>query len=299
MPSIGRVMQFRLAGDANGTFWENPALAGRMAGTHTDEWFNFGGDKCWPAPQSAWQQQQARAWPPPPGFDCPQMTAIIGESELILTSQVDAAWGIQIVRSIALEPRKPIMRIHSEYHKTLGSPVQAGIWSITQMQEPEAVCIHLNSASSLTNGYLRLFDAEPKGLMLERGVLSFARHREAYTKIGADGAALAWIGPTSVVRIDVEPQMGEYPDGGCITEIYTNPNPLNYVELETLGPMSYMNIGDRMHLNVTYTISPRSNLDSLGETESIFREISFRPGEFDRPSRSSLQCVASHPTHSI
>jgi hypothetical protein len=38
-------------------------------------------------------------------------------------------------------------------------------------------------------------------------------------------------GENCVVRIDAEQGSGKYPDGGCATEIYTNPDPLKYVEL--------------------------------------------------------------------
>ena len=275
VPAVGRVMQFRLAGDPLGTFWENQALDGRFDCQPSNEWLNFGGDKCWPAPQSAWQRQQGRAWPPPFTFDgLPAQATVTGDA-IVLTSPIDSAWGIQSVRHIELEPREPVLRILTEYRKLHGASVKTAIWTITQLREPERVCMLLDPASKFADGYIRLLDAEPADLQLEGRLLTLARHCRDYTKIGADGASLAWIGPNCIVRIDVQPAPGEFPDGGCRTEIYTNPDPLDYVELETLGPLTSMNVGDCIHRIATYTVTPRSTPDPLAEARSLFRVKTF------------------------
>src|SRR6266536_3501346 len=54
VPAIGRVMQFRFAGEEDGPFWENRVLDGRKPEPESKEWGNFGGDKTWPAPQADW-----------------------------------------------------------------------------------------------------------------------------------------------------------------------------------------------------------------------------------------------------
>src|SRR5436853_5292704 len=69
VPAIGRVMQFRFAGEEDGPFWENRALDGIKPEPESKEWGNFGGDKTWPAPQSDWPKLTSRAWPPPVAFD--------------------------------------------------------------------------------------------------------------------------------------------------------------------------------------------------------------------------------------
>jgi hypothetical protein len=270
VPAIGRVMQLRLAGDAAGTFWENHALDGKVHHIATDEWLNFGGDKCWPAPQSSWQKHQARAWPPPSGFDSAPMRAVVTGNALELISAIDSGWGIQVLRRIELQAGQPILRIQTEYRKLHGLPVMAAIWTITQMREPERVCMLLDPQSKLAGNYVHLLAAEPAELRIQGTVLSFARHRRAYTKIGADGSSLAWIGASCAVRIDVEPMPGTYTDGGCHTEIYTNPDPLPYVELETLGPLTHMSIGDRIQHSATYTVTRRSTRDLLDEAQNAF-----------------------------
>ena len=270
VPAIGRVMQLRFIGDSAGTFWENHELHGELHRSASSEWLNFGGEKCWPAPQSTWQLHQDRAWPPPSGFDPAPMQAIVTEDALELSSAIDPGWGIQIVRRIELTASQPVLRIQTEDRKLHGPPVEVAIWTIAQMREPERVCMLLDLKSKLVGSYVHLLAAEPAELRIQGTVLSIGRHRRTFTKIGADGSSLAWIGPTCVVRIDVEPMPGKYPDGGCLTEIYTNPDPLAYVELETLSSLTTMSIGDRIPHIATYTVTHRSTRELLDEAQRAF-----------------------------
>jgi hypothetical protein len=107
--------------------------------------------------------------------------------------------------------------------------------------------------------------AQPANLKIDGAVLSLARHPHELVKIGSDGTSLAWVGPNCVVRIDAESGPGEYPDGGSITQVYTNPDPLQYVELETAGPLTIMRIGDRIERTTVYSVSPRSTPDPHSE----------------------------------
>jgi hypothetical protein len=270
VPAIGRVMQLRLAGDSAGTLWENRTLDGRLHQAGQHQWCNFGGDKCWPAPQSAWPLHLGRAWPPPIAFDSLPAEAIVKRNAVILRSPVDSTIGIQVVRHVELDPLRPIMHIRTEFQKVLGSPVTVSIWTITQMQEPERICALLPAKSKFDRGYTPLLSAEPAGLKIQDRLLSLIRHPRAYVKIGADAGSLAWVGRNCVVRIDAEVEPGEYPDGGCITQIYTNPDPLHYVELETLGPLATMLVGDRIERTTVYAVTPRTTPDPEAEAMKIF-----------------------------
>jgi hypothetical protein len=275
VPAIGRVMQLGLLGDSVGALWRNPALDGQRHEPPDDlllprEWRNFGGDKCWPAPQSSWPEVQCRNWPPPDAFDSRPMDAVAAETSGILTSAIDACFGIQIVRHVELDRGRPVMRIRTEFHKLSGSPVKVGVWTITQLQDPECVAILLAPHSKFGNGYSHLFGAQPADLRIDGQVLTLARHPREQVKIGTDGTSLAWVGRNCVVRIDAEAGPGEYPDGGTITQVYTNPDPLQYVELETTGPLTTMSIGDRIERTAVYTVLPRTVLDPRSEALMVF-----------------------------
>jgi hypothetical protein len=270
VPAIGRVMQLRLKGETDGAFWENRALDGQLHDAASNDWLNFGGDKCWPAPQSAWPQHQGRDWPPPASFDSCSVEAVAVERGVVLISPVDPGYGIQTVRRVELDPVQPVMRILTEYCKLSGAPVTVGIWTVTQMREPERVCMLLPAKSKFAAGYIRLLAAEPAGLKIDGRLLSLTRHARHQVKVGTDGSSLAWLGQYCVVQIDTEIGPG---DSGCVTEVYTNPDPLKYVELETLGPLTTMNAGDRIKQTTVYTVMPRSTPDLEAEAEKTFRRV--------------------------
>ncbi len=271
VPAICRVMQLRLAGEADGAFWENRALDGQLYGATSKDWINFGGDKCWPAPQAVWTEHQGRDWPPPLAFDAWPGEAVVSEGGVVVTSPIDPGFGIQMVRRVELDFAQPIIRIETEYRKLMGSAVRVGIWTITQLRDPERVCVLLAAKSRFEKGYINILAAEPADLKIDGRLLGLKRHALQYVKVGTDGGSMAWVGPNCVVRIDAEVGLGEYPDGGCVTEVYTNPDPLKYVELETLGPLHTMNIGDRISQTTVYTVMPRTTSDAEIEARKALR----------------------------
>ena len=270
VPAIGRVMQLRLKGEAEGVFWENRALDGQLNYPSSSEWINFGGDKSWPAPQSEWPTHQGRAWPPPVAFDALPAKAVATALGLTLTSPVDPGFGIQVTRSIELDKASHVLRIRTEYHKLAGAPLRVSVWTISQMRNPERVFVLLPEESKQKQPYLLLAESEPAELKVAGRLLSLRRSANVSSKIGSEAGSMVWVGPKAAVRIDAETGPGEYPDGGCVTEVYTNPDPLPYIELETLGPLASMSIGDRIAHATRYTITPRTTTDAQAEASKLF-----------------------------
>jgi len=271
VPAIGRVMQLRLAGDAEGVFWENRSLDGQLADPASPEWCNFGGDKCWPAPQAEWPRHQGRPWPPPAGFDAGLCTASISPSGLSLTSPVDPGYGIQVVRQIELDAHLPQLRIHSQYRKLTGDSLRVALWTIAQLKDPECVAMRLAAPSRFPDGYLRLLPDDPAQLAIHDRLLTLVRHPSLQAKIGSDGVSLAWIGADCALRIDCipEPGPGEFPDGGCLSQVYTNPDPQKYVELEILGELKNLGKGDRSEQTTVYSLIRRSTDDPVAEANNL------------------------------
>jgi hypothetical protein len=75
-----------------------------------------------------------------------------------------------------------------------------------------------------------------------------------------------------MVRID-SPRIaaGGYPDQGSSAEVYTNPNPLRYVELEMLGPLATLNVGDKIERTNTYTLFRRTGRDPAAEARELLQ----------------------------
>ena len=273
VPAIGRVMQFCLKGEKECPFFENRALDGKPPDPNASEWVNFGGDKTWPAPQDDWPKLTPRKWPPPPTFDSvplkyelknptfskSSMVPFGATAEAIeLISPVDPHYGIQTRRIITLEPGHPVMSIRTIYEKVQGDPVKVGVWVITQLSEPKKAGMILPATSQYPQGYNKQMEVLPKDLKREGRFVSLTRGSKNPAKIGSDAGTLVWMNKKFYVQIDSSREAGaEYPDQGSSAEIYTNPDPLKYVELETLGPLHTMKVGDTIERTNRYTLLRR------------------------------------------
>jgi hypothetical protein len=261
VPAVGRVMQFRFAGEEDGVFWENRALDGKSPDPKSKDWGNFGGDKTWPAPQSDWPKVTDRAWPPPPAFDSMPVESATGKLKpsargVWLRSPVDPFYGIRTERIISLGEDESFIQIRTYYHKVEGEPRKVGIWTITQLKDPVEILMPVPPKSAFKDGYNKQSDALPLGLTLRDGLLTMKRDRAKNAKVGNDASKLIWIGERSVLEIE-SPRVAnaEYPDQGSSAEVYTNADPLPYVELEFLGPLHTMKVGDSIEQTMTYTLS--------------------------------------------
>jgi len=260
VPQLGRVMQFRFKHGEN-PFWENRKLDGKSPDPRSQDWHNFGGDKAWPAPQSDWKQVTRRAWPPPVGFDAMPMTIELKNNGVKLISAIDPFYGIQAQRLIQLDPEQAVMTISTTYQKVKGEPQEVGIWVITQLQDPTVIYAALPEPSIFPEGYNQQSNTLPADLKVNNGILSLTRSATTSHKIGCDSSMLLWVGKQVAMRIDAPQIVGaNYPDRGSSAEIYTNPNPDAYVELEFLSPLKKMQIAESIHFTTTYTLMQRAVL---------------------------------------
>ena len=256
VPAVARVMQFRFVGDEDGPFWENTELRGKVAKPYSEQWANFGGDKVWPAPQSDWVRIRNRAWPPPDTFDSLPLLAEMREDYVELVSSTDPHYGIRFRRMIELDKSKPIMTITTEYQKVDGEPINLAIWTITQVKDPELIRIPLKGGGKKAP-YVLQIPAPPPDLKVTKEAITLTRDPKANHKIGAYGDRLIWIGKNWTLEISASREKGDYPDQGSSAEVYTNADPLAYVELEMLGPLKQLKEGDKIKHQVTYKLGRR------------------------------------------
>ncbi len=294
VPSIGRVMQFRYVGE-EGVFWENPAVAGKPVNPDAKDWINFGGDKPWPAPQADWPKVTPRAWPPPVGFDASAWKAekifcyknrpkddcypaSMGArayppayAAVQLHSPIDTHYGVKVHRQIWLDITKSQLTVLTTYEKVSGPPIKTGIWIITQMNDAEAVYLPIPKGTQ-QDGYNKQSKELPEHFKVINGLIELKRDPKKSTKIGNDAGSLLWVGQKHMLKID-SPRVpnAEYPDNGSSAEVYTNLDPLKYIELEMLGPLKEMKVGEWItHTNV-YTLMRRSKKTSEAEARNIFK----------------------------
>lgn len=260
VPSIARVMQFGFCGE-RGVFWENDR--GRDG-----EWDNYGGDKAWPAPQDQWLTTFGTAWPPPAGFDAVPFAATVDADQLVMASPVDTASGIQITRQISLDPFAPVMTITTSFSKVCGAPYKVGVWVVTQLRVPDRVFAPLPSHGSLPVFQCVMGSAQ-EYIRIDGDLLSLRRPPSENLKVTLGGSSLAWIDFRHLLRIDTHPACASLVPSGVA--IYTNKDPLGYVELETEGAIATLTPGDRLTQVNTYTLGHRTTPDPAAEARRIFR----------------------------
>jgi hypothetical protein len=267
VPSVGRVMQFRFAGETDGPFWENEKLAGQPM--PADPWKaahgSFGGDKTWPAPQTLWN------WPPPDVFDAAPLTARVNDDRSVtLTSPVSSRFGLRTMRRIALDATEPVMRIETTYEKISGEPVTVSVWIITQLRDPVAGFLRVPANSKFPRGVSALWPMPEKYLHRDGDWLRLTRDPAESHKTGNDGTVLVWAGRQHLLRIDLSRAAeANYPDDGCSAEIYTNADPVPYVEFETLGPLKTLRTGETASATNTYRLARRG----AGSLETDFAAL--------------------------
>ena len=156
---------------------------------------------------------------------------------------------------VKLDPEKPVMTVTTTYEKIEGAPSKVGVWIITQCGEPQVIRVPVPKPSLNKDGYNLQCEHVPPSLKLEGSEITLTRDRKTPHKIGNDAGSLLWVGEKVSLRID-SPRIAdaEYPDHHSSAEVYTNPDPLAYIELELLGPMHTLSVGDKTSQTSIYTL---------------------------------------------
>jgi len=269
VPTVGRVQQFRFVGDTNGVLWENPRTWGRSS---SGFYPNFGGDKAWPSPQSEW------GWPPPKGFDGTANTVSFTNGIVTLVTPVDATYNIRTTRIIELLPNEPVMRIRTIFEQTAeSSKTNLGVWIDCQatVASDSRCYVPVPSPSIFQNGYTTTGSAQftaalPSEFTNANGLISFGVNPDPVNhKLGFDGGTLALVGPSLSLRLDVPRIPGAtYPDGNSSTEVYTAGSN-HYFELELLGPLSALPVGEKMEYMTTYSLFRRTAATTDAEAQKV------------------------------
>lgn len=265
VPAIGRIMSIGFAGDggASDPLWRHGEI-GPALRPDENGWINFGGDKAWPAPQADWERMLGKGWPPPATFDARPHTATAAadRSEIELLSAVDPAYGMRVRRTVRLS--HDLMFVDTAYEKVEGTPVRVAVWTITQLVSPDRVFALLPERSAFPGGHRRVMPAPPKDLRVDGRLLSLARDTVEKTMIASDAAALLWVSPGRDLVIETT-------DTGAHSQIYTSSDGAEpYVELELLGPLVDLAVGQRATMTVRYRLIRRESADPVEEARRVF-----------------------------
>lgn len=266
VPQIGRISRYAYLGGKN-ALWENPKLLGKTPDPKNlgKDWVNYGGDKLWPAPQAKW------GWPPDPLLDRGGATVqILSGNRLLVTNRDSKKHGIRFSREITLDPVGTGVTLKNTLTNTSDQDVEWSVWEVAQMREPETLHLPIHKGGKFPAGYYTFKDAAPYPGMFrivgDEGLLT--RHPKKSCKLGADSPKGALSADKEGVRFTIsaayEPGQN-YPDDGCAQEIWCNPDPDKYAELEILSPIQFVQPGD------SYSFKTRWRLTHLKSKPSPTR----------------------------
>ncbi len=255
VPQIGRVMRYGYVGDVN-LIWENPEQLGKttsFAPPPTD-WSNYGGDKLWPAPQKVW------GWPPDPVMDSgTQKVTITADKKLRIEGQVSPKHHLSFVRTITLEAQGTGVTFDNTLVNHDKKPGQWAVWQVTQVNAPDRLRMPLYTKGSFKKGYYVFQGSAPvkEKMQILTDEIQLTRDSVKSAKIGGD-SPLGWLSADKgAIRFEVSTKRiagKTYPDDGCSLEIYTNPDPLPYVELELLSPLTTIKPGQTLSMTTRWSL---------------------------------------------
>ena len=255
VPAIGgRVMQYDLGTVPSIMVYSN-LLGKTYTPAQNGQWYNFGGYKTWPSPQSVWPG----TWPPPPKLDygkyAYQIVSQTSDSVVALVTSPVETWvapNIQFKRRATIFSGTSRVKMEQTIINNGLKDTSWGVWSITQ-----SIVNHANKTDY--QNYRAYFPINPNSVYGTSGVspqgISTAWEGEVAPgvygvqfvaddkKIFADPDK-GWIAyadlSDTVVFIRTFPIFDgmQYPDNGARVSVYvsSNSSPL-YMEVEVKGPV--------------------------------------------------------------
>jgi hypothetical protein len=258
VPAIGgRVMQYDLGTLPSILVNSDTTLLGKTrTPAKNGNWYNFGGYKTWPAPQSAWN---AGGWPPPPTLDYGAYTVDdttqTNDSVSVVISSSTEQWyapGVKFERKATMYPGTSRVKMDETIINQGATAVNWSMWSITQ-----SIVNHPNKTDY--QNYWAYFPINPNSRYGQSGVFPQGKSNAWKGEVApgvygvqfsADNQKIyadpdkGWIAyadrSDTVVFAKTFPIFdgAQYPDSGARVSVYVSGNsPPIYMEIEVKGPM--------------------------------------------------------------
>ena len=280
VPAIGRVMSFKTETGEN-WLWNATFPKGKTP--DYGNWNNWGGDKTWLSPQSDWKKLGSeKGWPPPKEWE---QTAFQSEvatgGKLKIWGPISSVTGLRISRVFCHNDKGEFV-IEQTVRQTKGAPLEAGIWSVTQIDgaDVNAVFLPKNEKSDYELGFRQLDKAaraQPKSVSSK--LLQITPTLDGAYKIGVDAprASIAAVRDGKVFVQRAARPDGKYPDGeegksGTPVQLYgQGMEKINYLELELLSPLLQFKPGARWTHTVRWSLHqlPSEDVDDAATHAAI------------------------------
>lgn len=245
VPAIGRLVHFAPLGGESLLRLE-ASLEGRTP-AEGESFFNVGGDWMWPVAQARWASfsGDGQDWPPPAAladgvWNGSAWTDADGAQCALLTREYGAPLHILASRLFRLAPGSGTLVVQQRIERTAASDGPVVLWNVSQIARAEQIAMPVEMDTKFRGGLKALMGqkpARPQLLSCKAAAVYFVRPG-AETKLGSDSPR-GWIaaarGTNVVFESVANTADGDYPDGGCVVEVYSNEG-LGYSEIETLSP---------------------------------------------------------------
>lgn len=248
-PDVGRLVWFSLRGQ-DSPLRLDPALQGQRP-PDNERFFNVGGDWLWPVAQARWPllNPDGRNWPPPAVLACRPWTASAWiDSAGAQCAQLSREYGqplnIVVTRLFRLAPGQRALMVHQRIERTAPSPHPVVLWNISQIARAREIVMPIKRRSRFQKGLKILMGRNPplSDLIRCRNIRVYRVAAGREIKLGSDSPR-GWIAASRDSLIIFESVVnsfaGEFPDGGCVVEVYSNDG-LGYSEIETFSPEAYL-----------------------------------------------------------
>ena len=240
-------------------------------------WRLFGGHRLWTSPEAMPRSYSA---------DDRRVEVEVGRESIIICGNPEPENGV--VKSITVEERTAdsVEVVHSI--RNIGRwPIRFACWALSVMRPGGFAVIpvqprKVDEAGLLPDRQMTLWPytrMEDVRFSCQEGFLFVRQRREVKEpfKIGALARpewAAYWVGGLAFVKSFTE-LPGEYPDGDCSVEAYTNGAML---ELETLSPLATVEPGETLHHTEVWTVLPvgRMEATSAGVRKKMGRFLDHR-----------------------
>ena len=245
VPAIGRLVHFAPLQGAS-PFRLEPTLQGK-APPEGERFFNIGGDWLWPVSQARWAAitEDGKDWPPPSlladlPWACSAWTDADGVQCVQLTREYGAPLNIRVSRRFCLAPDSPALVVQQSIERTAASDIPIVLWNISQIAQAEQIVLPFDRVSRVRSSLKVLVGRKPskKQLVACGNALVYLAAPGSETKLGSTSSR-GWIAAAKSTNVIFESvantASGDYPDGGCVVEVYSNQG-LGYSEIETLSP---------------------------------------------------------------
>jgi len=296
IPEVGRIVHLAHKNQQN-LLRLNESLQGHLPDPEGKEtWTNIGGDWFWPVAQSHWTMLADSDWPPPAPLAEQPWTgrawkSADGAQHCLISREYGKPLNLKVSRQITLDKSEAQVRIRQRIERTGESDIPVTLWNITQLAAPEQVILPLDKDLPRKDGLKALMGNLPRKPNLTRcdgSVIYDTSSGER--KIGALSER-AWIAArkgnfiileTAKSEDEEQEEAGDFPDGGCAVEMYSNTG-LGYTEIETLSreqtlkpnesmqnllTIQVVNLTDKSQTNCATINQVRRAIEETGKTKN-------------------------------